>query len=110
MTFKEQLTAKAEQTDIQKEINYIKQKLEEFYYKRTFTVCLYKAHQTLAIGGNANKNSVECFIPESFSLSPESYRRLFVEAFKELGFTDKDITLEESHCERYDVYYIILKW
>jgi hypothetical protein len=72
MTFKEQLTAKAEQTDIQKEIDYIKQKLEEFYYKRTFTVCLYKAHQTLAIGGNANKNSTECFIPESFSLSDTS--------------------------------------
>ena len=108
MTFKEQLIVKAEQVNIQKEIDFIKQQLEKFYYKRTYTICLYKAHTHLAIGGNANRNSTEYFVPENFS--PESYRGVFIEALKELGFTDEDITLEENSCKQYDVYNIILKW
>lgn len=107
MTFKEQLTAKAEQTDIEEKIDYIKARMYKFYDKRTFKINLINAHTTMTIGYDFG-NLVEYPIPEEFT--PESYRQLFVDAFGQLGFSGEDITLESYSCVNYDSYSITLRW
>lgn len=108
MTFKEQLSFKADKFNIKKDVEYIKTRMEEFYAKREFTISLIRAHGHLAIGGCVNSNRTSLFVP--IGISPEEYLKLFVEAFKDLGFTYDDITLKKSSNEWYDSYDIILKW
>jgi hypothetical protein len=107
MTFKEQLTVKAEERNIEKDVEYIKNKMETFYFKREFTISLIKAHGNLAIGG-ANSNRTSLFVP--IGISPEEYLKLFVEAFKNLGFTSDDIITTYADNEYFESYDIILKW
>ena len=107
MTFKEQLSFKADKVNIKEDVESIKKRMEEFYAKREFTISLVKAHTYLAIGC-ANSNHMSLFVPSG--ISPEEYRKLFVEAFKDLGFIYEDITLKKSSNEWYDSYDIILKW
>ena len=107
MTFKEQISLKADKFKIKEDVMYIKKRMEEFYASREFTISLIKAHTHLAIGC-ANSNRTSLFVPSG--ITPEEYRKLFVESFRELGFTYEDITLEKSSNEWYDSYDIILKW
>ena len=107
MTFKEQLSLKADKFNIKKDVEYIKKRMEEFYAKREFTISLIRAHGHLAIGC-ANSNHTSLFVPSG--ISPEEHLELFVEAFKNLGFTYDDITLKKSSNEWYDSYDIVLKW
>lgn len=108
MTFKEQLSLKADKFKIKEDVAYIKKRMEEVYVKREFTVSLVKAHVSPFAIGSANSNFTSLFVPSG--ISPEEYRKLFVEAFKDLGFTYDDITLKKSSNEWYDSYDIILKW
>lgn len=107
MTFKEQLTAKAEKLNIEKDVKYIKERMEEHYACRKFTVSLIKSYTNMAIG-SANSHRTSLFIPNL--VSPEYYLKLFVEAFINLGFTDDDMTFTYSDNEYYESYDIILKW
>lgn len=107
MTFKEQLSFKAARYDIQEDLDYIKKQMETFYATREFTISLIKAHTHLAIG-SVNSNRVSLFVPNG--ISPKNYRQLFVEAFKDLGFTYADITLNTDSNEWFDSYDITLKW
>lgn len=107
MTFKEQLSLKAAKISIKDDIEYIKKKMEDFYARREFTVNLIRPKVNhIAIGG-ASSNFTQLFIPRE--VSPQVYRQVFVEAFKELGFTDDDIILEKKSNEWLDSYNIILK-
>jgi hypothetical protein len=81
--------------------------MEEFYAKREFTISLIRAHGHLAIG-SANSNHTSLFVPSG--ISPEEYLKLFVEAFKNLGFTSDDITITYADNEYFESYDIILKW
>ena len=113
MTFKEKLIERANRyqkdLDIQKDIRVIKDRLEISYFKRSFCIYLYytKVRNTLAIGGN-ERNCYSTFVPEC--ISPAHYRQLFVEALKELGFTDNDIELYEKDTEDFTLYTIKLIW
>ena len=107
MTFKEQLTTKAEQLNVEKDVNYIKGRMEEFYSKREYTISLIKAHTRMAIG-SANSNRTSLFVP--VGISPTEYRKLFVDAFRDLGFTYDDIIMTFTSNEYYDSYDLILKW
>ena len=107
MTFKEQLTAKAEKLDIEKDVEYIKRRMEEFYSKREYTISLIRARSHMAIG-SANRNHTSLFV--SVGISPEAYLNLFVEAFIDLGFTVEDMTFTYANNEYYESYDIILKW
>lgn len=109
MTFKEQLIAKAEQLDIQDDVNYIKKQMEVYFDRRQFSVNFIVPNNSgFAIGGGEQGNYTDFFVPKNYS--PESYRQVFVDAFKELGFTDNDITLEEQFNHLYGSYNIILRW
>jgi hypothetical protein len=107
MTFKEQLSLKADKFKIKEDVAYIKKRMEEFYAKREFTISLIRAHGHLAIGG-ANSNRTSLFVP--IGISPEEYLKLFVEAFKNLGFTSDDIIITYTDNEYFESYDIILKW
>ena len=106
MTFKEQLSLKAE-FNIKKDIEYIKKRMEEFYATREFTISLIRAHSHMAIG-SANSNRTSLFVP--VGISPEAYLKLFVDAFKNLGFTSNDMIFTYADNEYYESYDIILKW
>lgn len=111
MTFKEQMTEKAinyETNDrIKEHIENIKNKIELFYTKRSLTVTLIDAHTTVAIGGG-NSNRYDAFIPDG--IKPLEYQQLFVDAFNELGFIEKDMELIFVPGKAFDEYNIILKW
>ena len=111
MTFKEELTKKADRFEVDVEIletvEFIKSQLEVFCNKRKYTISLVKPRSTMAIG-SCNTNHYDVFIPKQ--VEPHYYRQLFVDAFKELGFTDEVIELEEYSCSSYDAYNIILRW
>lgn len=109
MTFKEQLTAKADKVSIKEDVEYIQKRMEEAYSKREYTIRLIKAkpysHMTI---GRASSNRTSFFVPEF--VSPEHYLKLFVDAFKDLGFTEEDMTFIYADNEDFESYDIILKW
>lgn len=109
MTFKEKLAAKANKYEtndrIKEHIEEIKNKLELFYTKRKFTVTLVDAHTTVAIGSDTR---YAVFIPGY--IKPFEYQQLFIDAFNELGFTDKDMEFVFVSGKAFDEYNIILKW
>ena len=109
MTFKEQLTAKADKVSIKEDVEHIQKRMEEAYSKREYTISLIKAkpHSHMAIG-RANSNRTSLFIPEF--VSPEYHLKLFVDAFKDLGFTEEDMTFTYADNEDFESYDIILKW
>ena len=107
MTFKEQLTAKADKTSIKEDVEYIKKRMEEFYSRREYTISLIKARGHMAIG-RANSNRTSLFVPDF--VSSEYYLKLFVDAFKDLGFTEEDMTFIYTDNEDFESYDIILKW
>ena len=109
MTFKEQLTVKADKFNVKEDVEYIKKRMEEAYSKREYIISLIKAkpYSHMAIG-RANSNRTSLFIPEF--VSPEYHLKLFVDAFKDLGFTEEDMTFTYADNEYFESYDIILKW
>ena len=107
MTFKEQLTAQADNfersIEIDKEIRYIKGRMKECWASRAFTINLIVPSGPMAIGG-ASLNFHSLFVPKL--VSPIHYRQLFVEELKKLGFDENEIELydiETSHSHTYSI-------
>lgn len=111
MSFKEELTKQADRFEanvgIFEKVEFVKRQLEDFCYKRKYTISLVKPRNTMAFG-NCSTNRFDICIPKQ--VDPHYYRLLFVDAFKELGFTNEDIELDEYSCSSYDTYDIILRW
>lgn len=111
MSFKEELTKKANRSeanvDILEKVEFVKSQLEDFCNKRKYTISLVKPRNTIAFG-NCSTNRFDICIPKQ--VEPHYYRQLFVDAFKEFGFTDEDIELDEYSCSSYDTYNITLRW
>lgn len=111
MTFKEKLIEKAKQINIQKEMEAVKQGMEECFSYREFHIRLYKTRGNLIIGSNygiGDRNYASFFVPKN--ISPAEYINLFIKAFKELGFSSNDITLDEKPGKDYELYTIIVRW
>ncbi len=110
MTFKEKLSVKAEQINIQKEIDYVKRDMEKYFSYRNYTVKLYKARCCMTIGSSSgfDTNYAEFFIPDT--ITSNEYINLFVKAFKELGFSSNDITLDKESGKYYELYTITVRW
>ena len=114
MTFKEQMTEKANkiyETDyqIKERVENIKNGIERFYYKRSFTIYLISPNDKYFAFGANHGNKYEALIPKG--TDPQVYRQLLVDAIKELGFEDDDI----SYSEQYNnpagsCYNITLRW
>ena len=107
MTFKEQLTAQADNfersIEIDQEIRYIKSRMRECWASRAFTINLIVPSGSMAIG-NASLNFHSLFVPKL--VSPMHYRQLFVEELYKLGFTDDEIELydiETAHAHTYSI-------
>lgn len=112
-TFKDKLSKKADEfeskADIKEHLDLIKKKLEEFYSIRKFTLYLVKSKPNSCIAiGKSGSNNMSLFVPSL--VDPVYYTELFINAFKELGFTDKDITAEHIDYGDHESYNITLKW
>jgi hypothetical protein len=111
MTFAEKLKYKADmygmRLDVDKEMQEVKDKMNKFFYRREYTIDLYKAKGSLAIGGYCDTRST-FFIPSI--VAPMHYRQAFVEELYKLGFKDDNIELYDNDYERYHQYSITVRW
>lgn len=112
LTFKEILTNTADDfensVDIAEELEKIKAKMQEFVYKRSYTISLIKVKQgPVAIG----YNTVGCtslFIPDG--ITPVAYMDLFIRALASLGFDDESVSVYEQDYTQYHSWDITLTW
>lgn len=113
VTFKDKLAEKAYDYEtnikLEEQVFFIKKQMEDFYTKREYKISLVKPKpgEILALGSSST-NCTSLFIPKR--VEPTYYQQLFINAFKDLGFTDADIILnteEDSYCVLYN---IILRW
>lgn len=111
MTFKEQLTALADNfersVEIGEEIECIKERMRKCWADRVFTINLVVPFGPMAIG-NASSNFYDDFIPKQ--VSPMHYRQLFVEELKKMGFDENDIELYDIETAHSHTYSIKVVW
>lgn len=113
-TFKQELLDaieehKQRELQVDDKMKFIKEQIKEQFLARSFTVCLVHNHSgSMMAIGSAGGNCSEFFVPKC--MEPELYRDLYVDEFKKLGFTDRDIELSSSHNSDYDTYYIRVCW
>lgn len=105
MTFKEQLTALADNfertIEINEEIECIKERMQKCWADRVFTINLIVTFGSIAIGGSSS-NFYNDFVPKT--VSPIHYRQLFVEELKKLGFDEFELyDTETPHSHTYSI-------
>jgi hypothetical protein len=112
MSFREDLTFRADNyeknIDIQKDIENIKKNLNEYYYKRKYTISLIKVIKGSVAIGQCTPGRIGLFIP--YGVMPLHYRQLFINEFNKLGFTEDCMKLWEQECKNFYEYNIVLKW
>lgn len=112
LTFREKLMLRADEyeneLDIEKEIFNIKKEMEKNFELRHYTIELWKILKGTIALGKYNIGKTALFIP--YGIDPEKYRRMFVEEFKKLGFSDNDIELSIISGTNFIIYEIELKW
>lgn len=112
ISFREHLTLQADEfennIDISKDLEKIKIKLKEYYYKRTHTISLIKVKKGPIAFGEGNESHTSLFIP--YGVSPLSYRQLFINALSKLGFDENCMELWEQDYDKFYEYNIVLKW
>jgi hypothetical protein len=105
MTFKEQLTAQADNfertIEINEEIERIKERMQKCWADRAFTINLIVPFDSIAIGG-LSSNFYNDFVPKA--VSPLHYRQLFIEELKKLGFDEFELyDTVTSHSHTYSI-------
>lgn len=112
LTFREELMLRADEyeknIDIQEDIENIKRNLNEYYYKRKYTISLVKVTKGSVAIGQYNPGHISLFIPQG--VAPLHYRQLFINEFNKLGFTEDCMELWEQECRNFYEYNIVLKW
>lgn len=111
MTFAENLKFKADMREmninVHAEMLEIKAKMEKHFEHREYTIDIYEAKCTMAIGGYCDTCST-FFVPHL--VSPMHYRKLFIDELYKLGFTDDNVELDDFNCNSYHLYKIIVRW
>ena len=110
MTFKEQLTNKAnkyEENIPQKDIDFLKSEMKSCYHLRHFDIYLYDSHTTIAIG-HGRLGSANFFIPRGANAS--RYCNKYIEALEDMGFDKTDIALEVESMPSCDTYKLSITW
>ena len=112
ISFRENLSLRTDEyeknIDIQKEIENIKRNLNEYYYKREYTISLIKVTKGSVAIGQHTSGGISLFIP--YGVAPLHYRQLFINEFNKLGFTEDYMELSEKECRNFYEYNIVLKW
>ena len=112
ISFREELMLRADEYEktinIQKDIENIKKNLNEYYYKRNYTISLVKVTKGSVAIGQGTPGRISLFIPHS--IAPLHYRQLFINEFNKLGFTEDCMELWEQECRNFYEYNIVLKW
>jgi hypothetical protein len=110
-TFKDKLTERADsyEINIANYVEEIKEKMQDNFNLRKFKLCLIDSKpNSLVVSGYEGPDTFSLFVPKS--VSPETYQKLFINAFRELGFEDKDMSLATQEFKDYKFYYIHLRW
>ena len=110
MNFKKRLIEKAEQINIQKEMDQVIENMDKFANYREYFIKLYNAHTEMVIGRSSmfSRNESEFFVPNN--TNGEEYTNLFIKELKQLGFNDKDISVETIKNKAFDLYTITVRW
>ena len=112
ISFREELMLRADKYEkninIQKDIENIKKNLNEYYYKREYTISLVKVIKGSVAIGQYTPGRISLFIPTG--VAPLHYRQLFINEFNKLGFTEDCMELWEQECRNFYEYNIVLKW
>ena len=109
MNFKQKLIKKAEQINIQKEMDQIIEDMDKFAHYREYFIKLYVTEPVMALGSSKfSRNASEFFVPDN--ITGEEYTNLFIKELKEFGFTTDDLNLDVTRCEDYDLYTITVRW
>lgn len=112
ISFREELMLRADKyeknADIQKDIENIKRNLNEYYYRREYTISLVKVTKGSVAIGQYTPGRISLFIP--YGIEPLRYRQLFIDAFNKLGFNEDCMELWERECKNFYEYNIVLRW
>ena len=112
ISFREELMLRADEyeknIDIQEDIEKIKKNLNEYYYKREYSISLIKVTKGSVAIGQHTPGCICLFIP--YGVAPLYYRQLFINEFNKLGFTEDSMKLRERECRNFYEYNIVLKW
>ena len=93
---------------IKEHVENIKNGVERFYRKRSFVICLISPNNKYFTIGANPANKYEAIIPKN--IDPQAYRELLVNAIKELGFGDDDISYSQQYSSVCNCYNINLRW
>ena len=110
MTFKEQLTHKADKHEEkipQKTIDFLKSEMESCYHLRHFDIYLYDPRTAMAIGHGAIGKAF-LFVPEGENAA--KYCNKYIDALEEMGFSKTDIILEVETMPSCDIYKLSITW
>ena len=110
MNLKQHLIEKAtvEELTIQDKICDIIDHMNEHATNHEYKITFIKTNKQLAVGRSPQGPRYNVFVPKT--ITPETYRQLFIDKFKEMGFDNEDIELTESANEYYTYYNMILRW
>ena len=107
-TLKDKLTYMANTYNIDKDIDYITEKMEEHYNLRKFELHIIKPKVKYLTIGAVIPGQYSSFLPSI--LTDEQYGALFISKFNKLGFQDSDIEIKREDNKEYSSYDIILRW
>jgi hypothetical protein len=93
---------------LKEHVENIKNYIERFYHKRSFNICLISPNDTFFVIGSNPEKKYEVLIPKG--TDPQVYRQNLVDAIKELGFGDDDISYSEQYNPTCNFYNITLRW
>ena len=110
MNLKQHLIEKAtvEELNIHDKICDIMDHMNDHATNHEYKITFIKTDKTIAIGGQSHKPLYDVFVPKS--ITPEAYRQLFIDRFREMGFDNEDIELTKGENEFYTYYNMILRW
>ena len=110
MNLKQHLIEKAtvEEMNIQDTICDIIDHMNKYAANHEYKITFIKTDKTLAFGCSPQNPRYDVFVPKA--VTPEAYRQLFIDKFKEMGFDNEDIKLTEGKNEFYTYYNMILRW
>lgn len=110
MNLKQHLIEKAtiEELNIYDKICEITDRMNEHATNHEYKITFIKTDKQTVTGASLNNPRYDVIVPKA--CTPETYRQLFIDEFKKMGFDNEDIELTKGENESYTYYNMILRW
>ena len=110
MNLKQHLIEKAtiEELNIYDKICEITDHMNEHATSHEYKITFIKSDSSIVTGASLDNPRYGVLVPKS--ITPEAYRQLFIDRFREMGFDNEDIELTSGVNESYTYYNMILRW